>query len=53
MNSYDCVVFDRMLPDGDSIGYGRSRRRDGWAVPALFLTAMDTLADRVDGRARR
>ncbi|TDC30445.1 response regulator transcription factor [Kribbella albertanoniae] len=49
VNAYDCVVFDRMLPDGDSIGYVRSRRQDGWAVPVLFLTAMDQLADRVDG----
>ncbi|HET6294623.1 MAG TPA: response regulator transcription factor [Kribbella sp.] len=49
VNSYDCVVFDRMLPDGDSIGYIRSRRQEGWAVPVLFLTARDTLADRVDG----
>jgi DNA-binding response OmpR family regulator len=49
VNSYDCVVFDRMLPDGDSIGYVRSRRQDGWAVPVLFLTAMDKLVDRVDG----
>jgi DNA-binding response OmpR family regulator len=49
VNSYDCVVFDRMLPDGDSIGYVRGRRHDGWAVPVLFLTARDTLADRVDG----
>ena len=49
VNAYDCVVFDRLLPDGDSIGYVRSRRQDGWAVPVLFLTALDTLADRVDG----
>ncbi|WP_405063910.1 response regulator transcription factor [Kribbella sp. NBC_01505] len=49
VNAYDCVVFDRMLPDGDSIGYVRSRRQDGFAVPVLFLTAMDQLADRVDG----
>jgi DNA-binding response OmpR family regulator len=49
VNAYDCVVFDRMLPDGDSIRYVRSRRQDGWAVPVLFLTAMDQLADRVDG----
>jgi DNA-binding response OmpR family regulator len=49
VNSYDCVVFDRMLPDGDSIGYVRCRRQEGWAVPVLFLTARDTLADRVDG----
>lgn len=49
VNSYDCVVFDRMLPDGDSIEYVRWRREDGWAVPVLFLTARDTLADRVQG----
>lgn len=49
VNSYDCVVFDRMLPDGDSIEYVRRRREDGWAVPVLFLTARDTLADRVQG----
>ena len=49
VNSYDCVVFDRMLPDGDSIGYVRRRRSEGWAVPVLFLTARDSLADRVDG----
>jgi DNA-binding response OmpR family regulator len=49
VNSYDCVVFDRMLPDGDSIDYVRRRREDGWAVPVLFLTAMATVADRVDG----
>jgi len=49
VNAYDCVVFDRMLPDGDSIGYVHTRRQDGWAVPVLFLTAMDQLADRVDG----
>jgi DNA-binding response OmpR family regulator len=49
VNSYDCVVFDRMLPDGDSIGYVRARRQDGWAVPVLFLTARDSLTDRVDG----
>jgi DNA-binding response OmpR family regulator len=49
VNSYDCVVFDRMLPDGDSIAYVRGRRQEGWAVPVLFLTARDTLADRVQG----
>ncbi len=46
---YDCVVFDRMLPDGDAIGYVHRRRQQGWAVPVLFLTARDTLADRVAG----
>ncbi len=47
--AYDCVVFDRMLPDGDALEDVRSRRRGGWAVPVLFLTARDTPADRVAG----
>ncbi|WP_433269074.1 response regulator transcription factor [Actinosynnema sp. CS-041913] len=46
---YDCVVFDRMLPDGDAIDYVRARRLQGWGVPVLFLTARDSLADRVAG----
>ncbi|TCO54778.1 response regulator transcription factor [Actinocrispum wychmicini] len=46
---YDCVVFDRMLPDGDAISYVHARRRQGWSVPVLFLTARDALADRVAG----
>ncbi|MFD8499169.1 winged helix-turn-helix domain-containing protein [Amycolatopsis sp. NPDC059657] len=47
--AYDCVVFDRMLPDGDSAGYVYRRRQEGWAVPVLFLTARDSLADRISG----
>jgi DNA-binding response OmpR family regulator len=53
VNSYDCVVFDRMFEvDGrkvDSLAYVGQRRREGWTVPVLFLTGRDTLADRVDG----
>lgn len=45
----DCVVFDRMLPDGDAIGYVHLRRREGWGTPVLFLTARDAPADRVAG----
>ncbi|NYI89836.1 DNA-binding response OmpR family regulator [Amycolatopsis endophytica] len=45
----DCVVFDRMLPDGDAIGYVHRRRQSGWAVPVLFLTARDTVHDRIAG----
>lgn len=48
---YGCVVFDRMLPAGDSIGYVEARRRRGWTTPVLFLTARDTVADRVAGFA--
>ncbi|MFI7676906.1 response regulator transcription factor [Actinophytocola sp. NPDC049390] len=46
VNSYDCAVFDRMLPSGDSLHYIRVRRPP---VPVLFLTARDTVADRIAG----
>jgi len=46
---FDCVVFDRMLPDGDAIHYVHGRRQQGWAVPVLLLTARDSLADIVAG----
>ncbi|SDD80169.1 response regulator transcription factor [Actinokineospora iranica] len=48
---YQCVVFDRMLPDGDSISYVHRLRERGWATPVLFLTARDTVADRLAGFA--
>ncbi|HEV3359947.1 MAG TPA: response regulator transcription factor [Pseudonocardiaceae bacterium] len=46
---YACVVFDRMLPDGDAIGFVHAMRQQGWRTPVLFLTARDALADRVAG----
>jgi two-component system, OmpR family, response regulator len=49
VNSYDCVVFDRRLPSGDSLDYVRERRRSGWPVPVLFLTALHSPADVVAG----
>jgi DNA-binding response OmpR family regulator len=46
VNSYDCTVFDRMLPGGDALDYVRARRL---AVPVLFLTARDSVTDRIAG----
>ena len=46
VNAYDCAVFDRMLPSGDALHYVRARRP---AAPVLFLTARDTVADRIAG----
>lgn len=46
VNSYDCAVLDRKVPGGDSLAYIRARPA---AVPVLFLTALDSLADRVQG----
>jgi DNA-binding response OmpR family regulator len=51
VNAYDCVVFDRMLPSGDALAYVHQRRRAGWPVPVLFLTARDAVADRIAGLA--
>jgi two-component system, OmpR family, response regulator len=46
VNSYDCAVFDRMLPSGDALRYVQSRPP---SVPVLFLTARDAVVDRVAG----
>lgn len=48
---YACVVFDRMLPDGDAVDHVRQRRQAGWTVPVLFMTARDSVTDRVAGFA--
>ena len=51
VNVYDCAVFDRMLPAGDSLRYVADRRRTGWPVPVLFLTGRNTPDERVRGLA--
>lgn len=47
--SYDVVILDRMLPDGDGLDRLPVWRRDGPSNPVLFLTARDQVQDRVDG----
>jgi DNA-binding response OmpR family regulator len=47
--TYNCAVFDRMLPGGDAAHYVAHQRRSGWAVPTLLLSARNSVADRVDG----
>ncbi|MFF9053919.1 response regulator transcription factor [Streptomyces erythrochromogenes] len=49
LNSYDCVVLDRMLPSGDTLPALEQRRRSGWTTPVLCLTALHTVSDRVAG----
>src|SRR5690606_5027123 len=49
VNAYDCVVFDRMLPSGAALAYVHQRRRAGWPVPVLFLTARDAVVHRIAG----
>lgn len=49
VNRYDAWVLDRLVSDGDAISLLRTRRQSGNLTPALFLTAVDTIGDRVDG----
>jgi two-component system OmpR family response regulator len=45
----DMIVLDVMLPDVDGFDVARRLRADGVATPILFLTAKDTLDDKVQG----
>jgi two-component system OmpR family response regulator len=46
---YDALVVDRMLPRMDGLNLVRMLRQSGIDTPALFLTAVSGLGDRVDG----
>lgn len=47
--SYDLVLLDLGLPDGDGLDLIRQMRRSGDATPVLILTARGELGDRVAG----
>lgn len=46
---YDVLILDRMLPGKEGLDILRSVRKAGIDAPAMFLTARDTVNDRVDG----
>ena len=48
-NDYDVMIVDRMLPGLDGLGMIRAARAAGNKTPALFLTTMGGVDDRVDG----
>lgn len=48
-NQYDLLILDWMLPHHSGIEICRSVRSHLLATPVLFLTAKDTVDDRVDG----
>ncbi len=46
---YDLIVLDRMLPQMDGVALLTRFRMEGHHGPVLMLTAMDGIADRVEG----
>lgn len=47
--AYDVLILDRMLPKLNGLGLLKALRESGVKTPVLFLTAMDSLQDRVAG----
>ena len=47
--AYDVLIVDRMLPDLDGLSLLKSLRTAKIETPAIFLTAMSGLEDRIDG----
>lgn len=45
---FDCLILDRMLPGRDGLSVLRMLRAGGIATPALMLTAVSGIAERVD-----
>lgn len=48
-NAYDLLILDWMMPCKSGLEICQERRSQGDATPVLFLTAKDTLDDRVAG----
>jgi DNA-binding response OmpR family regulator len=47
--SYDVIVLDLSLPDGDGLALLREWRKSGFNEPVLILSARDTVEDRIKG----
>lgn len=47
--TFDVLVLDLGLPDGDGLSLLREIRQQGQTLPVLILTARDTVSDRVAG----
>ena len=48
-DTYAVLILDRMVPRIDGLGVLKALRGAGIRTPALFLTAMDSVDDRVEG----
>lgn len=49
LHTYDLLVLDRRLPDGDGLDVCRRARQKGFGQSVLMLTAMDDAAATVEG----
>ena len=47
--TYQAIVLDRGLPDGDGLSLLARLRKSGYTLPCLMLTARDALQDRLEG----
>jgi DNA-binding response OmpR family regulator len=48
-NSYDLILLDLRLPDGNGLDFLRALRRSRNNIPVIILSAADTVDDRVMG----
>jgi DNA-binding response OmpR family regulator len=48
-HTYDLIILDLGLPDGDGLDLLKSLRGYGIATPVIIMTARDEIADRVQG----
>lgn len=46
---YDVAILDIMMPELDGLAVVRALRETGNLTPVIFLTAKDTVADKVNG----
>lgn len=46
---YDLIILDRMLPKLDGLAVLKSLRLQGISTPVIFLTAKDSIKDRIEG----
>src|SRR5690349_15236528 len=49
INTYDCLILDIMVPDGDGIAVCRSIRNKNTNTPILILTAKGAVEDKITG----
>tara|TARA_R110001599_G_scaffold24519_2_gene88491 strand:+ start:9448 stop:10113 length:666 start_codon:yes stop_codon:yes gene_type:complete len=47
--SYNLILLDLMLPDGNGFDFLKSLRKSGDSTPVIIITARDQVSDRIEG----